>query len=335
MAEIVLGIGTSHGPMLSTPPDQWGQRVEADKRNPQHWFKGKPYTFNELVALRANEKMQDQITQKVWNERHAACRKAIAKLASVFEEVKPDIAVIVGNDQMEMFTAGTIPAMSVFWGDKLPNEFPDEEEMAALPPGIPISVPGHIPPEGAIYDGLPKLGRHIIDRAIEDSFDVASVTTLPENGRQHIPHAFGFVFRQIMNDKPVPTVPVILNTFYPPNQPTVGRCYEFGKSIVRAIQSWDDKLRVALIASGGLSHFVVDEEVDNAVMDALRKRQIGDVADLGEAVFQAGTSECKNWVPVAGAMADLGYKPNVVDYVPCYRSVAGTGNAMGFVYWKK
>ena len=41
-----------------------------------------------------------------------------------------------------------------------------------------------------------------------------------------------------------------------------------------------------------------------------------------------------SWVPVAGAMADLGYKPTVVDYVPCYRSLAGTGNAMGFVYWR-
>ena len=40
-------------------------------------------------------------------------------------------------------------------------------------------------------------------------------------------------------------------------------------------------------------------------------------------------------MPVAGAMADLGYEPNVIDYVPCYRSMAGTGNAMGFVYWKQ
>jgi len=42
----------------------------------------------------------------------------------------------------------------------------------------------------------------------------------------------------------------------------------------------------------------------------------------------------KNWVPVAGAMAQLGLTPHIVDYVPCYRSEAGTGNAMGFVYWK-
>ena len=87
MTKIVLGIGTSHGPMLSTPPDQWGQRVAADKRNPEHWYKGKAYTYDQLVAMRANEGLDKQITQQVWNERHAACRRAIGKLADIFAEV--------------------------------------------------------------------------------------------------------------------------------------------------------------------------------------------------------------------------------------------------------
>jgi hypothetical protein len=334
MAKIVLGIGTSHGPMLSTPPAQWGQRVEADKRNREHWYKGKAFTFDQLVAMRKDEKLDAQITPSVWNERHAACQRAIAKLADVFAAAKPDVAVIVGNDQMEMFSDALIPAISVYRGEEIPNAFPEEEEIAKMPPGIPIAIPGHIPPQGATYRGLPELATEIIETAIADRFDVTSLGRLPA-GVGHIPHAFGFVYRQIMRDDPVPTVPVVLNTFYPPNQPTVERCYEFGKSLKRAIEGWKSDARVALIASGGLTHFVIDEEVDNAVMDALRSRKIEGVARLGEAIFQAGTSEVKNWVPVAGAMADLGYAPNVVDYVPCYRSIAGTGNAMGFVYWQQ
>lgn len=333
MAKIVLGIGTSHGPMLSTPPDQWGQRVAADRRNPQHWFKGKAYTFDELLALRATEQLGRQITQQVWNERYAACRRAIGKLADIFAEAKPDLAVIVGNDQMEMFKEPLIPALSVYRGETIPNAFPTEEEIANMPPGIPIAIPGHIPPQGATYRGQPKLATHIVARAIADQFDVTSLGAMP-NGYGHIPHAFGFVYRQIMSDKPVPSVPVVLNTFYPPNQPTVGRCYAFGKSLLRAIDSWPGDARVALIASGGLTHFVIDEEVDHAVMDALKSRKIEGVAALGEPIFQAGTSEVKNWVPVAGAMAELGYEPTIIDYVPCYRSEAGTGNAMGFVYWR-
>ena len=51
-------------------------------------------------------------------------------------------------------------------------------------------------------------------------------------------------------------------------------------------------------------------------------------------MFQDGTSELKNWVPLAGMMAELGLPPEVIDYVPSYRSEAGTGNAMGFVVWR-
>jgi 3-O-methylgallate 3,4-dioxygenase len=46
-----------------------------------------------------------------------------------------------------------------------------------------------------------------------------------------------------------------------------------------------------------------------------------------------GTAEIKSWMPVYGAMSQLRAPMTVVDYVPCYRSNAGTGNAMGFVYW--
>jgi 3-O-methylgallate 3,4-dioxygenase len=58
------------------------------------------------------------------------------------------------------------------------------------------------------------------------------------------------------------------------------------------------------------------------------------VEGLGEAIFQAGTSEVKNWIPVAGAMDELGFGMEVIDYVPCYRSEAGTGNAMAFATWE-
>lgn len=296
-----------------------------------HHYKGRTWSFDELVEARRGEGLAAQITVDVWRRRHAECRSAIAAMARVLAEAKPDVAVIVGNDQMEIFGEELIPAFSVLWGDTIINSEYTAERMASLPPGIPISVQGYIPPGGATYKAVPELGRRIIEGAIADGFDVAAMKRLP---RDETPHAFGFVYRQLMNDNPVPSVPVVLNTFYPPNQPTVRRCYDFGKSVVRAIEAWDSDARVALIASGGLTHFVIDEEVDRILLQAIKDRSIERLADLGEAIFQAGTSEVKNWIPVAGAMADLGYPPTVVDYIPCYRSEAGTGNAMGFVYWR-
>jgi 3-O-methylgallate 3,4-dioxygenase len=55
---------------------------------------------------------------------------------------------------------------------------------------------------------------------------------------------------------------------------------------------------------------------------------------ISEDLYQSGSSEIKNWIPLAGAMAELGWPATIVDYVPCYRSEAGTGNAMGFAYWE-
>ncbi len=166
---------------------------------------------------------------------------------------------------------------------------------------------------------------------MQDTFDVASLREFTPLC-QTIPHAYGFVYRQIMGDCAVPSVPVFIDTSYAPNQPTVRRCHEFGKSIVRPTQSWKSNARVALIASGGLSHLVIDEQVDQIVLDALRSGDITELAKLPESFFQSGTSEIKNWVPVAGAMAELRLPMILVDYVPCYRSEAGTGNGMAFVY---
>jgi OH-DDVA oxygenase/3-O-methylgallate 3,4-dioxygenase len=55
---------------------------------------------------------------------------------------------------------------------------------------------------------------------------------------------------------------------------------------------------------------------------------------LDDELLQSGTSELKNWIGAAGALFQTDLKGGVVDYVPCYRSEAGTGTANGFLYWK-
>jgi len=49
MAEIVLGMGSSHGPLLSTPPEQWDLRAGADRANKNHWYRGKTYDYEALL----------------------------------------------------------------------------------------------------------------------------------------------------------------------------------------------------------------------------------------------------------------------------------------------
>jgi hypothetical protein len=330
MAEIVLGIGTSHGPMLVTPPESWGARLPFDKQV-QHHYKGKVWSFDELVEERKEENLAAQITLDVWAEKQAACRKAINKLSEIFEEAKADIAVIVGNDQMEVFSADMMPALAIMAGESITNQPMGEERWARVPETVRNSMGGYITPEATHYDSVPELGKHLIRSAVNDGFDVTTLSHLPGD---ETPHAFGFVFRQIMKDKVIPTVPAFINTFYPPNQPSAQRCYDFGKSLRQAIESWDSDARVVLFASGGLSHFVIDEDLDQTFFDCLHKRDLQDLTQMGENIYQDGTSEIKNWIPVAGAMADLNFEMELIDYIPCYRSEAGTGNAMGFVAWR-
>ena len=118
MAEIVLGIGTSHGPMLTTPPENWHLRASDDRKN-THPFRGRVWTYDELEAERAGENFAAQLTDEVTHERFERCQKAIARLGEVFHETAPDVVVVVGNDQMEMFADGLVPTFTVYWGGRL------------------------------------------------------------------------------------------------------------------------------------------------------------------------------------------------------------------------
>src|SRR5205085_1552360 len=78
--------------------------------------------------------------------------------------------------------------------------------------------------------------------------------------------------------RPLPLIPILVNTYYPPNQPTAKRCIDFGRSVARAIKAWKGSERVAVAASGGVSHFVIDEAFDNRVLDAIKRRDLDALA---------------------------------------------------------
>ncbi len=335
MARIILGLGTSHGPMLSIPAENWADRVLADRANPKHFYNGKTYTFEEMAELRQSENLRQQITPEVCQQRHARCQKAIQKLNDLYEDHQPDLAIVVGNDQMEVFTNEHVPAFAVFWGPYVEGIPRTPEFLAKLQPGIARAELDRTPSVYTQYPCSPELGRHVIETAISENFDVSQMTRLStgEIGSNAAPHAYGFVYRRVMRDHVVPHVPIFVNTFYPPNQPSAGRCYDFGRMLARAIASWPGDQKVVVIASGGLTHFVVNESFDHIVLDAMEKGDAATLSSLPEEMFQSGTSEIKNWITVAGVMAEAGLEMTLVDYVPCYRSEAGSGSGMGFAQW--
>jgi hypothetical protein len=126
-------------------------------------------------------------------------------------------------------------------------------------------------------------------------------------------------------------VPVFINTYYAPNVPTARRCYELGGVVRQAIESWDSDARVAVIASGGLSHFVVDEELDRRVLAGIKRDDAAALSSFTRRQLRSGTSEILNWIAAAGTLS--GMAAEVIDYVPGYRTPAGTGAGMAFVSW--
>jgi len=330
MADIVLGIGSSHGPLLSTPAHQWELRARADRANKSHWFRGKTYDYETLLKERAPGFATD-VEPAVRERRFEECRTALDTLSRKFETVTPDAVVILGNDQREFFNPGLTPAITVYRGEEIHNV----QHMTDDNPGLNIAEPANSPEEGAVYPGAPALADHILDTLRDEDWDLAQADTTPSGApRGGIPHAYGFLYHTILKDQTPPSVPIILNVHFPHNVPKNHRCLELGRALARAIGSFTGYQRIALMASGGLTHFVIDEDFDRRVMDAMRAGDEDALAKLPENYFKVGTAETKNWFPVIAAMNAAGLKYHEVDYVPCYRSEAGTGCAMCFAYWE-
>jgi hypothetical protein len=335
MAKIVLGIGTSHAPQLITTVEEWQLRVAADQKAP-HFFRCKPYVFDELVTLRAGEGLGAELTPERQNAKHARNQTALDHLGDVLRDAAIDVAVIVGNDQSECFSNENVAAFSIYRGESFENIPKTAEQIARMPPGIAPTALGYAPPDRATYRGVPELADHMIGSLMGSGFDVGQTTQLPvgPQGTNSIQHAFGFVYRRLMRDDVIANVPVFVNTHYPPNRPTAARCVAFGESLANAIAAWPQDLRVALIASGGLTHYVIDEEFDRRVLKAMMENDMPALAAIDEGwLLSGGTAELKNWLPVASAMKVAGLSMSLHDYVPCYRSDAGTGTAMAFASW--
>ena len=332
MAKIVLGLGSSHAPQLEIPPDKWQEYGDRGRKLNEHWYNGQTYTFQELADLRAGDHFERECTYERYKERFDACQRGIQHLSATLARVKPDVCVILGDDQEESFHEDNMPAFCIYNGETVDDSPPGDRHFDVYPYGI---HPAGNPPSGRVTHRTDAaLAEYLVEALIERDFDVARSNKLPE-GRDHgaIGHAFYYAYRRLMNHQVIPNVPILVNTYYPPNAPLARRCYKFGRALREAIEAWDTDKRVAIIASGGLSHTVIEEDLDHRLIDGMKTDDFAKLTDLPDARFRNGTSEVKNWIILAGAVGGSGLEMNLVDYVPCYRTEAGTGCAMGFAEW--
>lgn len=328
MASIVLGIGSSHTPMLNVPVEDWPRFIELDRLRPHLDKQGRPVNYDQLLA-QAGGRIEPELTPDKLASRWRDALAQVEHVGQVLREAALDALVIVGDDQKELYQSDNLPAVLIYHGHTIAN-VPLHDRPGPRPPWAHAASSRYYEPETTKhYPVQAELALHLVNHLVDHDFDVAVADQLPAGKGEG--HAFGFVHRRLLNGADLPVVPVFLNTYYPPNQPTPRRCHSLGRQIRAAVESWPGDARVGVIASGGLSHFTVDEELDGRVMRALRERDAQALCTLPRELLNSGNSEIRNWICMAGATEHLALQS--LAYFPGYRTPAGTGTGLCFGVW--
>ncbi|MQA64667.1 MAG: hypothetical protein GEU76_02010 [Alphaproteobacteria bacterium] len=321
MAQLVLAVGSSHGPSIQISPDQWPRLGEGDTRDPR-------FNFQELLK-QAKPGLDREIVPEVQRVRHAAAHAALKVLTDIVNEARLDVVVVISNIH-RVRPADHHPVFGVFRAESFPVVKRDDQpfdpdarfvsdEKRARERNL-ADAPGHA-----------ALANYLIENLIADDFDVACLDRLHDGAA--LDDAFTFPYEWLFGGRRIPSVPFLLSRDLP-NQATPRRCHAVGIELGRLIRAFPGDARVGLVASGGLSHQVLDEELDRQVVDALAAGTPEALYGLDRARLNRGpgTPEILNWIAVAGAMAPA--RMTLVDYVPAYRSLAGTGHGLTFGYWR-
>jgi len=329
MARLVAAFGSSHSIMLVAQREDWQHGFkQTDPKNP-HYFNraGEPVNYKDLLAI-APEDAEATVTPEKMGERYDRAEAAMDHLRERIRAARLDVLILVGDDQTELFRTTNNPAFAIYYGDTIRN--------ARQEPGLSDSwykrarMARQEPDADRDYPVNSDMARWLIRQLCDRDFDVAAMDGL-EPG-QFEGHAFSFIHRRYLQGLDLSVVPVIVNTFDPPNQPTPRRCVQLGAALGELIAQYPSDLRVGVLASGGLSHFVVDEQLDESIIEAIRIKDTAYLASLDPRQLQAGSSEIRNWLIVVEAVKELDL--DWVSYTPGYRTPALTGTGLCFAAWR-
>ena len=236
--------------------------------------------------------------------RHDA-EAAFAALRTDLETAKPDVLIVVANDQFVNFFWNNIPTFFVTIADEVQGQFTRHKFR---------------------YRNDKELGKAIVRAGMEKGIDFSYGEHVELQHTQNVPLYF------LMPEAKIPILPIYVNTWVDP-APSPRRCYQLGE-LVRQVAD-NSKERVAILATGGLSHFPgsprigeIDETFDHKLLEVMRQGKGKSLVDYSvQDLLEAGDTEFLNWMVVIGAVGDA--KATYTAYMPDY---VATG--WGFVSWK-
>lgn len=244
------------------------------------------------------------------------------RLAEGFEELgrrfaaaRPDILVIVSPDHWVNFFLDNLPSVCLGIGEE--HDGPPEPFLRDFP---------HAP-----LKGHPAFATHLLRTAIADDFEPSV------SHRLRLDHGFCIPLLRMELRALPPIVPLVINDLEPP-MPSIRRCLSWGRLLAKAIGSYPEQLRVAVLATGGLSHSIgeptmgaIDEAFDRACIEAFedgRDEALIDCLEPGMDAAGNGAHEIRNWIVVHGAAGNGGF--DLIDYLPFPEVYVGCA----FAEWK-
>lgn len=335
MADLVLAIGTSHSPVLGMDAPTWEARAVNDRDNQNLYdTDGIKCSYAELFA-KVGDKYAALAVPSRWADQEATLNRTLDRLAVDLAEANPDAVIVIGDDEHELFSSANMPALAIFTGEHAtarrfvrPDDTRANQPDYAWMKDVERMYGMDANHEHAVAS---KLALELFGHLMDAGFDLSACDTVPNPAQQGFGHAFGFVISRLMGERKIPIVPVLLNAYFPPNQPTPKRCYEFGVALRKAIDAAAPGMRVAVVASGGLSHFVTNEALDAGILDALKSGDANFLKSVPAKLLNSGSSESRMWIALGGALGGLKYRWS--EYIPVYRTPPGTGIGLAFGRW--
>ena len=225
-----------------------------------------------------------------------------------------EVDVIVGfaPDHWTNFFLDNLPALCIGVGDE--HGGPPEPFMRDFAPN---PIPGD-----------PALGQHILETALAADFDPAL------SYRLRLDHGLCLPLARLALPRMPRIVPILINELEPPML-RYRRCLAWGRLLRKAVASYAAPVRVAILATGGLSHSIgeptmgaIDEAFDRRALDAFARGDEGPLIDLlehGAAHAGNGAHEIRNWAVAHGAAGSRGFE--LIDYIPAPEVYVGCAYA--------
>ena len=239
---------------------------------------------------------------------------AYQDLGRRMKAAKPDVLIVVSPDHWSNFFLDNYPAVCL--GVGAASEGPPEPWMKDFP--------------HREFAGHPGLAMHLAEEAMRAGFEPSVSHRLKLDHGSCIP-----LWRMQLEEMPA-LVPMLVNSIEPP-MPSLARCVAWGRLLRKAVESFPGKLRVGILATGGLSHSIgektmgaIHEDFDRETIELFSSSEQSLVKYLEKELPSRGngSEEVRNWLVAHGAAGGKGF--DLVDYLPVPAVIVGCG----FASWR-